>query len=313
MDKAFEFSFNWIFSIIVGATIIFLAIYAANSFIKTERIAADTESVQQLESLLNPLQTSIESISKPSSLVFPKETKIFTECTTDALLGSQQIQLSSRQGIGKPWSSISFSNKIQSYLFMENPMQGKNFSLLIAPFSMPYKIADLVVLWNENYCFVNSPTEVSDEISILNGSGIFLTETRIQCPKGSKEVCFLNSASDIDEGCDIRVNSYIKQVRGNNKVVYYENSLLYPAIFSSPEIYECNVKRLVAKNKALANIYAEKSLLLGSSGCGVALEPELRTYSEILEINSSRELSNIKLQADTLENSQEDLLCALWK
>ena len=77
--KGIEFSFNWIFSIVVGIVVIFLAIYAANSFIKTERTLQDTETVQQLQTLLNPLQTSIESTTKPSNIIFPREVKLMTQ------------------------------------------------------------------------------------------------------------------------------------------------------------------------------------------------------------------------------------------
>ncbi|MEK6855984.1 MAG: hypothetical protein AABX66_02375, partial [Nanoarchaeota archaeon] len=283
--KGIEFSFNWIFSIVVGIVVIFLAIYAANSFIKTERTLQDTETVQQLQTLLNPLQTSIESTTKPSNIIFPREVKLMTQCIASTGMGEQKITLSSKNNIGGEWSSVSFSNKISSYLFMESTVQGKQMHVLVAPFYMPYKVADLVILWSTNYCLVNAPQNVKDELQILNASGVIFADSKLKCSSNSNKVCFLNSPSDIDEGCEIKVNTYLKQVRSTGKLVYYEGSLLYASIFSNADIYECNVKRLASRTKELANLYSQKSILLGDkSNCGGALAPILNNYANIVSI-----------------------------
>lgn len=311
--KAIEFTFNWIFSIIVGAVVIFLAVYAANSFVKTERTFQDTETVQSLQSLLNPLQTSVESISKPSKITFPRESRIRTQCISDSALGTQQIELSSRNNIGGDWSSVSLPNKFSGYIFMNSMIQGKKVSVLVAPFSMPYKVADLVILWTGEYCLVNAPDEIISQLQIFNGSGMSFTDSKIRCPKESRQVCFVNSESDVDEGCDTRVNTYLKQVRSAGKLIYYEDSLLYGAIFADADIYECNVKRIVARAKSLAEIYADKSALLGESeNCGSSMESVMKNYASLMEIKDSRDLATISVQAENVKNQQGDLLCSMW-
>ena len=58
--KGFEFSFSWMFSIIVGSVIIFLAIYAATNILKTSTIEEETKIASQFGSLLNPVETNLE-------------------------------------------------------------------------------------------------------------------------------------------------------------------------------------------------------------------------------------------------------------
>jgi len=310
--QAIEFTFNWIFSIVVGAIVIFLAIYAAVSFINTERTLQDTQNVQDLETLLNPLQTSIEAISKPSSIKFPREVRINSRCSIDSDLGEESLTLQTKNSLGGSWSSISFPNKISSYLFTSSSIQGTSFNALVVPFAMPYKVADLVILWTEDYCFVNTPLDIFREIEILNGT-IQFTNSKTRCKANSKTVCFINSEIDTNEGCDLSVNTFLKQVRNQNKPVYYEDKLIYASIFSDPDIYECNLQRLTARAKSLAKIYSKKAEILGASqDCGSSLAPILSNYANSLNLQSSKDLSSLFSLSNQLNKDQGDLLCPMW-
>ena len=59
--KALEMSFAWIFAIIAGIVILFLAIYATSQFIKTRRYEIDIQTAAKLAILLDPLETSLEA------------------------------------------------------------------------------------------------------------------------------------------------------------------------------------------------------------------------------------------------------------
>ena len=66
--RGLEISFAWMFSIIVGAAIIFLAVFAAVKLVNLGKQQTDTEVGKQLGILLNPIETSLESISRCRTL-----------------------------------------------------------------------------------------------------------------------------------------------------------------------------------------------------------------------------------------------------
>ena len=103
--KAFEMSFAWIFAIIAGISILFLAIYGTTQAIKTRNYEIDTQTSDKLAILLNPLETSME-FSKSSIVRFGEVTKIFNDkCYTYGNFGQQSIGISSgekEQSYGKP-------------------------------------------------------------------------------------------------------------------------------------------------------------------------------------------------------------------
>ena len=72
--RGIEFSFAWIFAILVGAAILFIAIFAATRLVTTERAVGEAETAKQLGILLNPVETGIES-GKISKIGFVTDTK----------------------------------------------------------------------------------------------------------------------------------------------------------------------------------------------------------------------------------------------
>ena len=80
MDKrGFEFSFAWLFAVIVGAAIIFIAIYAGGKILRTGEFQQSTETAKALTTLLDPLgvgaggsgesaKSGIISLSSPITL-----------------------------------------------------------------------------------------------------------------------------------------------------------------------------------------------------------------------------------------------------
>jgi len=138
--KAYEFSFAWIFAIIIGAVIIFVAIYASTQLIDTSRFLGDTETAKQIGTLLSPLETTLES-GKTSIIRTQAETRIFNECVSSrGTFGSQDISVSTSSGVGDVWpktpgATSSFHNK---YMFSSEIVQGEEFYAFSTPFKFPF-------------------------------------------------------------------------------------------------------------------------------------------------------------------------------
>src|SRR3989344_3773451 len=98
--KALEFNFSWMFAIIAGAVIIFLAIYATVNIVRTSRVESDTKVAAQLGIILNPIETNLEE-SKYVVVKFPDETRVFNTCRNTGNFGRQIISASAKSGIGE--------------------------------------------------------------------------------------------------------------------------------------------------------------------------------------------------------------------
>ncbi len=302
-------NFSWIFGILAGVIILGIALYATSSLVETEGKIAETEIAKQLGILLNPLETGLEEASY-AVIKMPIETQIINRCRTHGNFGKQIIVTNEKRKIGgleEEGEEISFFNK---YIFSQEIEEGENLYLIMKPFKMPYKIGDLVFASANDYCFVNSPNKIMEEINDLNPKHIFQKESLEDCPFGSKSVCFGNI-----ENCDIEVNTGGKYVTKNSETVYYEDSLIYGAIFADSNIYECQVERLMKRNAELAYLYAAKSNFLEGKGCTSNLEVELLNFASTLQFeeeDNSLKLNEISNIAENLENRNEKLECELF-
>ena len=309
MDKkGLEMNFAWIFGIIVGAVILVLALYATTGLVKTEDKISETKTATQLGILINPLETGLEEASY-AKITLPVETQIYNKCRDVGNFGKQILSVNERKGLGDTTSrgeEISFFNK---YIFSKSIEEGKKLHLIIKPLEMPYKVADMVFLSADDYCFVNPFSEIEDELGDLNPEHIFQVDSLSDCPSGSRSVCFGN------EDCEIMVNPISKIVTKNGETVYYEDSLIYGAIFADKEIYECQVKRLMKRNAELAYLYLEKSRFLSGKGCSSNLELDLEEFIGLLnfgEEEDSYKLSQISSSSGALKNKNDLLTCELF-
>lgn len=321
--RGFAFSFGWLFAIIVGAVIIFLAIYAATTFTKTFRTESDSEAAKQFGVLLSPIETSIET-SSTARITFPTEARVYNDCDLKGTFGTQKISAATKLGIGKEWEKPGEVNAFHNKYIFSNPIvQGKTFFVFTKVFEMPFKIADLMYIWSDEQgvCLLYAPDEVKDDFQDLklNNKSIQIIDDPSKCNSGSRKVCF-NSVS----GCDIVVlpttgSTSIGSVnyKKENKIVFYNNyALLYAAIFSNYDIYECQVKRLMRRASELGFIYKEKSdrIASQSSGCSSSLQADLISYSQsALKVGKSLDISeDVSTLSDRLRRSNEQLLCKLF-
>jgi hypothetical protein len=319
--RGFEFSFAWLFSIIIGAVIIFLAIYFSTSLVKNEVIVQNTLNAKELEILLQPLETaSFETSIKPKIIEFPDETKIDIDCSYQKPFGYSKIKTSTRQRVGDDWQEGGVGSTLNNkYLFGEKSLQGKEFQIFAQQFTMPFKIGDLTFIWSKDYCFVNSPSYVEEDFSSLDiNKSIKFTDNIKECLAKSEKVCFGGDNS----GCNTIVDLNLERVKKQGRFVYYKGPLIYGAIFSDADNYDCNIKRIMLKAGSLAGVYYDKSILIASrskESCSIEMQTLLKNYVYKANLNSSNmqeiyiNFNELYKLAEDLDNSQSRLICSLWK
>jgi len=292
--KAVGMPFNWIFAIIAGGFILFLAIYAAGKFIKTSEQATYTQTAASLASLIDPLETGLVS-GKSYMIPLNKKSKVFFDCDErkDPPFGRQTIAFTGQtfgNEYGETGGRVSLRNK---HLFVEDVIEGKKMYFFSKPLFMPFKVTDITIIVSDSdkYCFYDSPEDIQESLEGLNLKSIVFVNETDEC--SGIDVCFDNRR------CDISVDQASGLVRKNGKNLYYTGDWVYGAIFSSPKIYECNVKRVKARFNELAKIYLDKIPILERQGCRPQTGPALRSI--IGDIGGSAELGNLYNQIDELD------------
>jgi hypothetical protein len=311
---ALEFSFAWIFAIIAGMFILFLAIYGVSKFMDISRSSQGSQTAMSIGILTNPLESSFET-GKRVLISTAVQTRIHTDCTLSTSFGKQAIGISEKTY--NKWSDEETHVFSSKYIFSENPVEGKKFYLFSKPFELPFKVADLIYLTSseDKYCFKNPPTNIKEEIEDLTGSNQsenenFFTKAS-DCPSGSINICF-NGGTD----CDIKVNTNLKYVEKDEKQMNYEgDALMYAAIFSNKEDYECQLDRLMKRTAQLAQIYKDKSsFILKNTGCDSGLDAELIQLKNTAEnFGDSESITGISILAEDISRAN-DLYgeCRLW-
>jgi hypothetical protein len=310
MKRGFlEISFSWLFGIIAGAIILALAIFAVTRIINIGQSTTTAEAGSEVATLLNPLQTSFQS-GQITSISLPVETRIYNQCEDMSGIFGQQILSLSQLSLGK-WSAqsngVTFENK---YIFSSDISDGKQFYLFSKPVSFPFEISDVIYMTSSsvNYCFVDSPQSVQEELSNLNEGNIVLTNDLTNCSQKSIKVCFS------EEDCDVNVNYPLGEVTKNGTVVeFYSDALMYGAIFSDNNVYECQLKRLMERGAELSKLYSEKSSELSSEGCSAGIGSDLIELNSMLNAyTNSSEMTNLVPFVIQVQNENEDTQCRLW-
>ena len=303
-SKGLEMQFAWLFAMIVGAVILIFAVVSVLKITETQNAAIDAATAKEIGVLLNPLEIGFES-AKTTTLVLPKETRIYNNCTTNPGFGKQTIRLSQKNF--NQWSEtdvdVGFENK---YIFSESAIEGRKFLIFSKPFEFPYKVSDLIFLTSSDkkYCFLNPPDDISAELTNLGQENIILDS----CPENSIRVCFSGN-------CDISVNPSSKSVEKNSTKVFFEgNALMYAAIFSSPELYECQFKRLMKRDSQLALLYSDKAEIVSANGCSTNLGGDLSVLSGTLDsVDESTDINSFVVEEINEINDRNEVSnCRLW-
>ncbi len=299
-------SFAWLFAIIVGGFILFLAIYATTKIVNIGEYEMSAETQKEIGVLLNPLETGVES-GKVTSMSIKGDTRIYTQCSNTSLFGKQIIKIS-QKSFGQ-WTETlegaSFKNK---YIFSEDFAEGKKFYIFSKPFEFPFKVTDLIYLGSasQTYCFLDAPDNIENEIKLLELQNVNLEN----CSNKDAKVCF----GSVSENCDIEVNYPGKFVKKDKEKMYFEgDTLMYAAVFSTPEVYECQVERLMKRASQLALLYRDKANFVAREGCSSSLNSELLQLSNLAKsVESSSDLIGIANIVEKIKEKNEDAYCKLW-
>ena len=193
--------------------------------------------------------------------------------------------------------------------FGSSVIEGKVFSVFSKPFDFPFPVGNLQFITsnNQSYCLINPPKEIEDEVRELfpqNSSTFVVASSLKECSKKSTSVCFSGT------GCNIIVSLDSKSVKKENKVMYYEGALLYGAILSSPELYECQVQRLMKRASELSVVYRAKTATVASrsNGCGSSMEPLLALYANQTLIKNSNQLQTIYQISEEIRRANNALV-----
>ncbi|MEK6893167.1 MAG: hypothetical protein AABX07_03095 [Nanoarchaeota archaeon] len=319
--RGFEFSFGWLFAIIIGSAAIFIAFYFASDMLNLLKKQENTIVGKQFDILLYPAGTGLEE-DKITLISFPVATKLFFECIPSGDFGEQRIKTSVSSTMGAKYQEDAINSRSSDkYIFSQTPLEGKEFLAFVKPFNMPFKVTDLIFIIQKGaqYCIVLAPDALAEDIEKLKeqnnlNSTFFLAETYETCPKASRKLCF---ASSRDKRCEIQVIG--DKIIMGDKSFYYDsnledNSLLYGALFAAPEIYECQLKRLLKRASELSLLYLNKGASLSSTGCTSGLEQDLMQYSNTLKAinNTPSDLNNIFTMSKEIGRKNNDLSCPLF-
>lgn len=319
MPKKAQMQFNWIFAIIVGAVIIFLALFFLIRYVNIERYRYDTEMAEKLAILLNPLETTLTS-STVTLIQMPVETRISLKCKYEGI-GREELRIATKSSVSSEWQEFGAAQSIHNkYIFSQDIEEGKTLYIFSKQFKMPFDVADMIYATTGDYCFVSPPQRISDEIGDLNASNMQLAYRKQECKPKSKSVCFGNSGCEInvyglcyDMGCnDLYDYGFIQQ--GNDKSYFNRDALMYAAIFSKGDLYNCNVKRLLNRISLLSRLYIEKTRLLNARGCMTGkLSDKLSDLSyEALSLISSANVMQITDKAKEVENANNEIICKVF-
>jgi len=313
-SKKGDMNFEVIFAILIGGLILFFAIYGALNFGKTVQYETQTEIAKKIAVLTNPMQAGF-SEGKTGKIMFNSEIRMFFSCLPDSEdFGENRISTAVPSNAKGEWElpggEISIYNK---YIFSGEMEEGKNFYIFSKAFEFPYKIADMIFLTTENYCFVDSPYKISKEITDLRIENIQLADEITNCSEDSIRVCFGGK-------CDIQVTGSGGQgdpfsqgyVEKKGKRVFYAGNLIYAAIFSDPDIYYCNVQRLLYRGSKIAEIYALKGDLMNARGCSTNLIPDMTAFSSVLKNTKPENIIAIVPVAEDLRTKAEREECGIW-
>lgn len=305
--RGLQISFAWLFAIIVGATVLFLAIYASTQIIDTGETRSSAETAKQIGVLLNPLETGFET-GTTTTLSLPAKTRIYNRCDNRTGNFGRQIIKVSQQSFGE-WTDtgvdVGFSNK---HIFSENFVEGQDFYLFSKPFNFPFKVADVIYITSaeKDYCFSNPPERIENEIRNLNQGNLYTED----CPENSVRVCF-NS----NDECDVEVDEGEYRVfKDGESMNFYSDSLMYGAIFSEKEIYECQLQRLMMRGERLSNLYLDKAEFISQRNCNSNAVGDL---SQLASLESSLKSSfnlntNMIDKAESAKDKNEFSECKLW-
>jgi hypothetical protein len=307
-NKKAEFDFVWLFAIIAGAAILILAVYGATKGADTLRYQQETQLAKSLAVVLGPLQAGL-SDSSTNQISFKQDTRITNDCS-EIGFGSNQMTTATKSGIGKEWTTQRGEITINNLYIFSSNQEGKRFEILSKPFNYPFKVADLLFISSEKYCLQKAPKDLEKEMLNLAN---FQSEN---CTEDMKTICFGTSGCDIDiygtcsASCDTKYDEGYVEKGGDR--FYFVGSLMYGAIFTEKEVYDCNVKRLIYRATQVSEILADKAKLMDSKGCSTAMQSDLVYWASVLNKTVPDSIVDKNDIAKSINEKASNERCKSW-
>lgn len=314
--KKAQMEFAWIFAVIVGAMILFLAFYFVGTKLLSQKQEQATVEAQSLDILLNPFSQLGEiATASATPLALQQKHNLIINCISEKLngLGYNEIILA-REGT----EGISRITR-DKYIFAEE-IETKKFQALSMPFEMPWRVADIIILWpyDKNYCFTNAPQFIKEKLGNVTEQGLNISSIHFDsCPQDSIKVCFGGGS------CDIKVSiTNTAQVLGStNKqgstIYFASEALLYASIFSDTNLYNCNVQRVASRLYYETSVYEEKAKALTQRGCSATfniapLKNAAKNIAEKTTSISQQDMQSLATASQTIEQQNDYADCDLF-
>jgi len=103
-----------------------------------------------------------------------------------------------------------------------------------------------------------------------------------------------------------------KQAEKFGAEMKYVGNLMWAAIFSEREIYECNVNRLMYRAGKIAEEFADKADLMDARGCNTNLKPDLLTWAGLTINAGVDDLMDLNSIGETLDKNDDLAGCGIW-
>lgn len=302
--------FAWIFAVIVGAVILFLAFYFIGTHLLGERMKHETIEAQAFEMIMNPLSYlgNLGAVTA-TPLKLTEKAELVIDCkspSSETELGWNSIEVITERK--KERKEPVIRKAYDKYLYADiTGEEVKTLQSLTATFDMPWRVADLTMLWSikKNYCFVEAPDRIINKLGNTTETSLdiksisFCNNTNMPgcCPLGSTIVCFPKAEED-DYNCEITVS--LTTVKKDGLRLFYigleddksRDALLYAAIFSNKTLYDCNLRRLAKRLSLQTKIYLKKA---ADGDCGDAPSlKQLQTAANEI-VSSSNEITSSQL------------------
>lgn len=282
--------FGWIFSIIVGAVILFLAFYFISTNASEKKTVQETIEAQNLDAALNPFGYlgDVANITR-MPIKLSEKSEITIECISEGTIGYDSIETA---GTGKG-SGTGIARKIyDKYIYSDlSGTKVKNLEGMAVALKAPWRVADLIMLWpvEKKYCFTKSmPKEMRDEINRTGIPDVF-AEYSEQCPEGSITIGMACSGYDINV-CQQEQGNYVSK---NGVKIYYSGSaLMYSAIFSEQNLYNCNLNRLGKRLALQGSLYESKANSTGCTSGNAAFEKMISAANDLSIADSNLKIAN---------------------
>jgi hypothetical protein len=140
---------------------------------------------------------------------------------------------------------------------------------------------------------------------------------KLGAQQNCKKVCFnvgSRSGCSIDVVCDNEQCDSGYVAKGNSRVYFVTDALLYGAIFSPVKEYSCNVDRLMNRLDLLCQLYIEKARSLPSGCSNTAM---IQSYLNDLKSNAlgseaSSNLAALVIAGNRAGDENSELSCPIF-